>query len=82
MWQTLINLLTFHRDFAIQLANRELHPMGFKGWSAWVIDLLITILIAVPTAILALILETLATLAGRGGVLEVSASPDDSQLRP
>lgn len=82
MWQTLINLLTFHRDFAIQLANRELHPTGFKGWSAWVIDLLITILIAVPTAILALILETLATLGGRGGVLEVSASPDDSQLRP
>jgi hypothetical protein len=41
-----------------------------------VIDLLITILIAVPTAILALILETLATLAGRGGVLEVSASPE------
>lgn len=74
MWQTLINLLTFHRDFAIQVANRELHPSGFKGWGAWVIDLLITILIAVPTAVLAVLLELLATLAGRGGILEVSAS--------
>ena len=78
MWQTLINLLTFHRDFAIQVANREIHPSGFKGWSAWMIDLLITILIAVPTAIIAVVLELLATLVGRSGVLEVSASAERS----
>lgn len=78
MWQTLINLLTFHRDFAVQLASGQLHPTGFKGWSAWVIDLLITILIAVPTAILAVILELVATIAGRSGVLEVSASAGNS----
>ena len=78
MWQTLINLLTFHRDFALQLASGQLHPSGFKGWSAWVIDLLITVLIAIPTAILAVILELLATAVGRSGVLEVSASAEDS----
>ena len=78
MWQTLINLLTFHRDFALQLASGQLHPTGFKGWSAWVIDLLITILIAVPTAILAVILELIATLVRRSGVLEVSASSNSS----
>ena len=76
MWQTLINLLTFHRDFAVQVANREIHPSGFKGWSAWIIDLSITILIAIPTAILAVVLELLATLVGRSGVLEVSASAE------
>lgn len=76
MWQTLINLLTFHRDFAVQVANRELHPSGFKGWAAWLIDLLITVLIAVPTAILAVVLELLATAARRGGVIEVSATAE------
>ena len=81
MWQTLINLLTFHRDFAMEAARGSIHPSGFKGWSAWVIDLLISILVAAPTAILAVVLESLALLARRGGVLEVHAE-DDPQRRP
>lgn len=84
MWQTLINLLTFHRDFAMEVASGSIQPSGFKGWSAWVIDLLITILVAVPTAILAVILESLSLLARRGGIQEVSETspPTDSQRRP
>lgn len=76
MWQTLINLLTFHRDFAMQVGRGRLHPSGAKGWAAWVIDLLITILVAVPTAILAVILESLALLGKRSGVMEVSSDAD------
>jgi hypothetical protein len=73
MWQTLLNLLTFHRDFAAEAITRRLRPEGAKGRAAYVIDALVTVLAAVPTAILAVVLEGAAILARRGGVVEVSA---------
>ncbi|HET8976128.1 MAG TPA: hypothetical protein VFN15_05825 [Solirubrobacterales bacterium] len=75
MWQTLLNLLTFHRDFASQATSGNLRPGHGKGLAAYVIDVIVTVLAAVPTAIIAVVLEGAAVLARRGGVIEISAEP-------
>jgi hypothetical protein len=73
MWQTLLNLLTFHRDFAVEALSGRLRPGSGRGRGAYVLDTAITILAAIPTAILAVVLEGGAVLARRGGVIEISA---------
>jgi hypothetical protein len=73
MWQTLLNLLTFHRDFATQAASRRLRPGTGRGLAAFWIDAVVTVLAAVPTAVLAVVLEGGAVIARRGGVIELEA---------
>jgi hypothetical protein len=76
MWQTLLNLLTFHRDFASEAAAGRLRPgSGVRGRGAFWIDVAVSVLAAVPTAIIAVVLEAGAVLARHGGVIEVSAEP-------
>ncbi len=75
MWQTLLNLLTFHRDFASEAASRRLRPGTGRGRAAYAIDAIVTILAAVPTAILAAVLEGAAVLGRRGGVIEITTRP-------
>jgi hypothetical protein len=82
MWQTLLNLLTFHRDFAGEAFSGRLRPSSGKGRAAYAIDVLVTIFAAVPTAILAVLLEGGAMLAGRGGVIEVHTSAGSSASPP
>ncbi len=73
MWQTLLNLLTFHRDFAGETLAGRLRPgRGRRRW-AYGIDLMVTVLAAIPTAILAVLLEGAAVLTRRGGEIEVTA---------
>jgi hypothetical protein len=73
MWQTLLNLLTFHRDFASQAASGRLRPGTGRGRAAFWIDAIVTVLAAVPTAIIAVVLEGGAVIARRGGVIELEA---------
>jgi len=73
MWQTLLNLLTFHRDFASEASSRRLRPGTGRGRAAFWIDALVTVLAAIPTAIIAVALEGGAVLARRGGVIELEA---------
>jgi hypothetical protein len=75
MWHTLLNLLTFHRDFASEALSGHLRPGGGRGRAAYAIDVVVTVLAAIPTAILAVLLEGGAVLARRGGVIEVSTAP-------
>jgi hypothetical protein len=76
MWQTLLNLLTFHRDFAGEAVSGRLRPGTGRGRAAYAIDVLVTILAGIPTAILGVLLESGAVIARRGGVIEVSAQPE------
>ena len=73
MWQTLLNLLTFHRDFA---TGGALGPAAAghrpRAGRAFAIDALITVLAAIPTALIAVVLEGGAVVARRGGVIEIS----------
>jgi hypothetical protein len=73
MWQTLLNLLTFHRDFASEAASGRLRPGTGRGRAAFWTDAVVTLLAAIPTAIIAVFLESGAVLARRGGVIEVEA---------
>ena len=73
MWQTLLNLLTFHRDFASEAVSGRLRPGTGRGRAAFWMDAVVTVLAAVPTAIIAVVLETGAVLARRGGAIEVRA---------
>jgi hypothetical protein len=75
MWQTLLNLLTFHRDFASEAASGRLRPGTGRGLAAFSIDAVITVLAAIPTAFVAVFLESGAVVARRGGVIEVQAEP-------
>jgi hypothetical protein len=75
MWQTLLNLLTFHRDFASEATSGRLRPGTGRGAAAFWTDAAVTVLAAIPTAILAVLLEGAAMLARRGGVLELEAEP-------
>jgi hypothetical protein len=76
MWQTLLNLLTFHRDFATEAASGRLKPSGGRGRAAYAIDAMVTVLAGIPTAILAVLLEGGALLFRKGGVMEISAGPE------
>jgi hypothetical protein len=71
MWQTLLNLLTFHRDFAAEAVSGRLRPSSGRGRAAFCIDAAVTVLAAIPTAIIAVLLEAPAVLARRGGVIEL-----------
>ena len=73
MWQTLLNLLTFHRDFAAEAVSGRLRPGTGRGRAAFWIDAAVTVLAAIPTAFIAVLLEGGAVLARRGGVIEVQA---------
>jgi hypothetical protein len=76
MWQTLLNLLTFHRDFASEAFSGRLRPSGGRGRAAYAIDVMVTVLAAIPTAILAVLLEGGALALKRGGVIEVTTAPE------
>jgi hypothetical protein len=73
MWQTLLNLLTFHRDFASQAVSGSLRPGTGRGVGAFWTDAAVTILAAIPTAFIAVVLEGGAVLARRGGLIEIEA---------
>jgi hypothetical protein len=73
MWQTLLNLLTFHRDFASEAASGRLRPGTGRGQAAFWIDAVVTVLASIPTAIIAVVLESGAVVARRGGAIEIQA---------
>jgi hypothetical protein len=75
MWQTLLNLLTFHRDFASEAASGRLRPGTGRGRAAFWTDAVVTLLAAIPTALIAVLLESGAVLTRRGGVIEIEAEP-------
>jgi hypothetical protein len=71
MWQTLLNLLTFHRDFASEAASGRLRPGTGRSRAAFWTDTAVTLLAAIPTAFVAVLLEAGAVVARRGGVIEI-----------
>ena len=73
MWQTLLNLLTFHRDFASETASDRLRPGPGRSEAAFWTDAVVTVLAAIPTAFIAVVLESGAVVARRGGVIEIQA---------
>lgn len=70
LMQTLLNLITFNRDFARRALRRELTPASSRhGVVGYGIDTLATVMTAVPVAAISVVVEAVAVLAKRGGIL-------------
>lgn len=82
MWQTLLNAFTFHPNFAREVARRRLTPRTARGPLRFAIDAVVSVLAAIPIALLALPLELVAVAFGRGGELVVTVTADDPEPAP
>jgi len=70
MWQTLLNAFTFHDGFAIRVLRGRLGLRNARSAPAFVVDLVVSVLAALPLAVAALPLELVAVVVRRGGLLE------------
>jgi hypothetical protein len=82
MWQTIVNAFTFNENFARQVRAGTLRPGG--AWSSlrFGIDALVTVLAALPIALVSAPLELCAALLGRGGELVAVARPAPGSASP
>lgn len=78
MWQTLVNAFTFHENFARQVRAGTLRPVGARNRLKFGIDAVVTLLVALPAALVSVPLELCATLAGRGGELVAVAKRSEA----
>ena len=76
MWQTLLNGLTFHPNFAREVRAGRLRA-GTAQPAAFAIDVVVTVLGAPLVALVSVPLELGAALAGRGGELVATAARDE-----
>jgi hypothetical protein len=74
-WQTLVNGLTLHPNFAHEVRAGRLRPSGGRGPLAFAIDCVVTALAAPLVAIVSFPLELAAVALGRGG--ELTAELED-----
>jgi hypothetical protein len=73
MWQTLLNGLTFHANFARELRARRLSSASAISRPRFTIDLVVTTLAAPLVALVSVPLELIATLLRRGGEMRAVA---------
>ena len=85
MWQTLLNGLTFHPNFARELRAGRLAPSTAISRPRFFVDLVVTVLGAPLVALVSVPLEAVAALLGRGGELEATVlhrpAPDPLRQR-
>jgi len=74
MWQTILNGLTFHDNFAREARVGRLRPTGGAGERLkFALDVVVTLLAALPAALLSAPLELVAALFRRGGEITAVA---------
>jgi hypothetical protein len=78
MWQTIINAFTFHKNFALKVRAGTLRPANARGHLRFGIDAIVTVLAALPVALVSAPLELIASLSGRGGELVAVARRGES----
>ena len=78
MWQTIINAFTFHENFALKVRAGTLRPASARGRLRFGIDAIVTVVAAVPVALVSAPLELIASLSGRGGELVAVARRGES----
>jgi len=69
MWQTLLNGLTLHPNFAHEVLAGRLRPSSARGPGAFAVDCVVTVLAAPLVALVSFPLELVAAVARRGGEL-------------
>ena len=71
LWQTILNAFTFERNFARRARAGDLRPSGLTERLRFAVDSVVTVLAALPVALVSAPLELLAALASRGGQLMI-----------
>jgi hypothetical protein len=74
MWQTLLNSFTFHSNFARDVLRRRLTPRTARSLPSFAIDAVVSVLGALPVALVSIPLELVAALVRRGGELVVTVT--------
>ena len=69
MWQTLLNGLTLHRNFAREVWARRLRAANARGRIAFVVDSIASVLAAPLVALVSVPMELIAVALRRGGVM-------------
>ncbi|MGI9556641.1 MAG: hypothetical protein ACR2N5_01735 [Solirubrobacterales bacterium] len=82
MWQTLMNALTLRDNFARDARAGRIRPEGSRQRTAYGIDMVVTVLAAIPVTLLTGPLELLAALFRRGGEMVIQARPMAMQPVP
>jgi hypothetical protein len=75
MWQTLMNAVTLHPNFAREALAGRLRPSGRRGLAAFLLDSVVSVVAAPLVAILALPVEAIAALGRRGGLIVAVVAP-------
>lgn len=75
MWQTLLNGITLHPNFASRVLAGRLRPANSRGWFAFAADAVASTLATPLVALVAIPVEAIAALVGRGGRMVVRARP-------
>jgi len=75
MWQTLMNAVTLRDNFARDARAGLIHPEGARERMAFSLDTVVTVLAALPVAIIAAPLELISVLLRRGGEMVIEARP-------
>jgi hypothetical protein len=70
MWQTLMNAFTFHDGFAARVLGGRLGPRNARSRVTFALDVVVSLVAALPVALVSLPLELLAVAMRRGGLLE------------
>ena len=82
MWQTMLNAFTFHENFARDVRAGTLRPGSGRGRLRFGIDAIVTVIAALPVALVSAPLELFAALLGRGGELvAVARRAEDGRQR-
>jgi hypothetical protein len=75
MWQTLLNGLTLHPNFAREAIAGRLRPSTGRGRLAFAVDLVASTLAAPLVALVSIPLELIAVALRRGGLIRARLSP-------
>jgi hypothetical protein len=73
MWQTILNAFTFERNFAHRARAGEVRLSDLRERLRFAVDALVTVLAALPAALVSAPLELVAASASRGGELIIVA---------
>lgn len=74
MLQTLVNAFTFRDNFARNFRAGRIRPDGGRGRFLFGLDAVVSTLVAIPLAVLALPIELIGSLSRRGGVMRLETS--------
>lgn len=75
MLQTMINAFTLRHNFARSARAGRLHAESTTDRFAFALDGVVTVLVAVPLSVVALLVEGLAAVTGHGALMRVRTAP-------